>query len=66
MSKKDVHGSAGLLLSPVCCLESCELDTLSYRDGKRRQWRLWRITTDINVRFSESVGVVLELSEDGS
>jgi hypothetical protein len=41
--------SAGLVLSPVCCLESCDLDTVSYRDGKRRQWRLCRMSTDINV-----------------
>lgn len=41
--------SAGLVESPVCCLESCVLDTVSYRDGKRRQLRLWRMSTDINV-----------------
>jgi len=41
--------SAGLVESPVCCLESCVLDTVSYREGKRRQWRLWRMSTDINV-----------------
>ena len=29
--------SAGLVESPVCCLESCVLDTVSYRDGNRRQ-----------------------------
>ena len=44
--------SAGLVLSPVCCLESCVLDTVSYRDGNRRQLRLWRMSTDINVVFS--------------
>jgi hypothetical protein len=32
--------SAGLVESPVCCLDSCVLDTVSYRDGKRRQLRL--------------------------
>jgi hypothetical protein len=41
--------SAGLVKSPVCCFESCDLDTVSYREGKRRQLRLWRISTDINV-----------------
>lgn len=41
--------SAGLVLSPVCCLEIWALDTVSYRDGNRRQLRLWRTSTDINV-----------------
>ena len=44
--------SAGLVESPVCCLESCVLDTVSYREGNRRQFRLWRMSTDINVVLS--------------
>lgn len=46
--------SAGLVESPVCCLESCVLDTVSYREGNRRQLRLWRMSTDINVVLSRS------------
>jgi hypothetical protein len=41
--------SAGLVLSPVCGLESWDFDTDSYRHGKRRQCRLWRMSTDIKV-----------------
>ena len=37
---KHVGLSAGLVESPVCCLLSCDLDTVSYRDGKRKQLRL--------------------------
>jgi hypothetical protein len=51
--------SAGLVKSPVCCFESCDLDTVSYRDGKRRQLRLWRMSTDINV----NVRMVPEVKE---
>lgn len=35
--------------SPVCGLESCDFDTDSYRDGNRKQLRLWRMSTDINL-----------------
>lgn len=41
--------SAGLVLSPVCGLESWDFDVDSYRHGNRRQWRLCRISTDIKV-----------------
>jgi hypothetical protein len=37
--------------SPVCGLESCDLDIDSYRDGNRKQLRLWRISTDINLKI---------------
>ena len=46
---KSVRFSGSRVLSPVCCLESCDLDTDSYRDGSRRQLRLWRMSTDINL-----------------
>jgi hypothetical protein len=44
--------SGSRVLSPVCCLESCDLDTDSYRDGNRKQLRLWRMSTDINLKVS--------------
>ena len=46
-----IRFSDSRVLSPVCCLESCDLDTDSYRDGSRRQLRLWRKSTDINLMF---------------
>lgn len=46
---KLVRFSGSRVLSPVCCLESCDLDTDSYRDGSRRQLRLSRMSTDINL-----------------
>lgn len=48
MHKQDGF-SAGLVLSPVCGLDSWDLDKDSYRHGKRRQCRLWRMSTDIKV-----------------
>jgi len=44
--------SAGLILSPVFSLVSCVLDTVSYRDGNRRQLSDVRMSTDINVVLS--------------
>jgi hypothetical protein len=35
--------SASRVLSPVCCFESCDLDTDWNREGRCKQFRLWRI-----------------------
>ena len=37
--------------SPVWGLDNCDLDIDSYRDGNRKQLRLWRISTDINLKI---------------
>ena len=46
--RHDESSLDGLIVSPVCCLDNCALDTVSYRDGDRRQLRLSRMATDIN------------------
>lgn len=38
----------GLVKSPLCSLDNCVLEIVSKRDGKRKQGRYRRVSTDIN------------------
>ena len=43
--------SAGLVWSPLCCLESCFLDTASRRCGNLKQGSNSRLSTDMQTKI---------------